>query len=144
MLVLTPQDFNFEKSTVKINKSLQRINKIYIVTNPKTKKSNRTVVMPHFLVEEMQGYISRLYGRKDNARIFMISKSYLHHEMERGCKATNLKKICIHDLKHSHISLLIDRGFNAVRLANRIGYKSIKITYLSAHIFSSKDIDIPK
>ena len=37
---------------------------------------------------------------KDNA-----TKSYLGHEMERGCKASGVKKIRIHDLRHSHVSL---------------------------------------
>lgn len=86
----------------------------------------------------MQDYISRLYGWKDNARIFMISKSYLHHEMERGCKATNLKKIRIHGLRHSHVSLLIEMGFDAVAIADRVGHESIDITYRYAHLFPSK------
>lgn len=47
-------------------------------------------------------------------------------------------RIRIHDLRHSHISLLIDMGFSAVAIADRVGHESIDITYQYAHLFSSK------
>lgn len=76
------------------------------------------------------------YGLKRKDRIFNITKSYLHHEMDRGSKAAGVKRI--HDLRHSHISLLIDMGFSAVAIADRVGHESIEITYRYAHLFPSK------
>ena len=84
--------------------------------------------MPDFLVKEIQEYISQLYGIKDTDRLFEITKSYLKREMERGSKAAGVKKIRIHDLRHSHISLLIEMGFSAVAIADRVGHESIDIT----------------
>lgn len=78
-----------------------------------------------------------LYGLKKKDRIFTVTKSYLHHEMDRGAKAAGVKRIWIHDLRHSHISLLIDMGFSAVAIADRVGYESIEITYRYAHLFPS-------
>ena len=78
------------------------------------------------------------YGLKKKDRIFTVTKSYLHHEMDRGAKAAGVKRIRIHDLRHSHISLLIDMGFSAVAIADRVGHESIEITYRSAHLFPSK------
>ena len=78
------------------------------------------------------------YGLKRKDRIFNITKSYLHHEMDRGSKAAGVKCIRIHDLRHSHISLLIDMGFSAVAIADRVGHESIEITYRYAHLFPSK------
>ena len=104
---LTPADFDFERGTVSITKSYQRIERRDVITDPKTAKSNRVIKMPDFLVEEIQEYISQLYGIKGNDRLFEITKSYLKREMERGSKAAGVKKIRIHDLRHSHISLLI-------------------------------------
>ena len=60
MLALTPGDFDFEKDTVSITKSYQRIKGEDIITDPKTEKSIRVVTMPHFLSEEIQDYIHRL------------------------------------------------------------------------------------
>ena len=138
LLALTPADFDFEKGTVKISKTYQRIKGEDMITSPKTKKSNRTVQMPDFLCTEMQEFFNMQYGLKRKDRIFNITKSYLHHEMDRGSKAAGVKRIRIHDLRHSHISLLIDMGFSAVAIADRVGHESIEITYRYAHLFPSK------
>ena len=122
LLALTSADFNFEKKTLRINKSYQRLEGKDVITDPKTPKSNRTIVMPNFLVVEMEDFISSLYGIKDDDRIFTISKSYLHHEMDRGAKLAGVKRIRIHGLRHSHISLLINMGFSALAIGERVGH----------------------
>ena len=78
------------------------------------------------------------YDLKETDRIFQISKHYLFKEMQRGCKEIGVKKIRIHDLRHSHISLLIDRGFTALAIGKRVGHSGEKITYRYAHLFPSK------
>ena len=103
LLALTAADFNFDKETVTINKSYQRLHGEDVITTPKTKKSNRTIKMPHFLCEEMQEYLGMLYGLKKKDRIFTVTKSYLHHEMDRGAKAAGVKRIRIHDLRHPYV-----------------------------------------
>lgn len=100
--------------------------------------------MPQFLCEEMQDYIGMLYGYKKKDRIFPISRNYLHREMDRGSRAAGVKRIRIHDLRHSHISLLIDMGFSAVAIADRVGHESIEITYRYAHLFPSKQTEMAK
>lgn len=144
LLALTAGDFDFEKGTVTISKSYQRLHGEDVITTPKTKKSNRTIKMPQFLCEEMQDYIGMLYGYKKKDRIFSISKNYLHREMDRGSRAAGVKRIRIHDLRHSHISLLIDMGFSAVAIADRVGHESIEITYRYAHLFPSKQTEMAK
>jgi integrase len=142
LLALTPADFDFEKSTLTINKSYQRLKKCDIITSPKTPKSNRTIKMPLFLCEEIQEYINMLYEIDKNDRIFTVTKSYLHHEMNRGSKAAGVKRIRIHDLRHSHISLLIEMGFSALAIAERVGHESIDITYRYAHLFPNKQTEM--
>jgi len=138
MLALTPSDFDFQKQTVTINKSYQRLHGDDVITTPKTKRSNRVVKMPPFLCEEIKEYIGMLYDIKLEERIFTITKSYLHKEMDRGSKNAGVQRIRIHDLRHSHVSLLIEMGFSAVAIADRVGHESIEITYRYAHLFPSK------
>lgn len=142
LLALTAADFDFKNSTVTINKSYQRLSGKDIITDPKTPKSNRIISMPDFLCKEMEDYIKSLYGHQPEDRIFPVTKSYLHHEMDRGSKAAEVKRIRIHDIRHSHISLLIDMGFSAVAIADRVGHESIDITYHYAHLFPSKQMEI--
>ena len=140
LLALTPADFDFEKGTVTINKSYQRLKgrDVITTTTPKTEKSNRTITMPQFLTDEIQDYLKMQYDIGEEDRMFTITKSYLHREMDRGSKEAGVKRIRIHDLRHSAISLLIDMGFSATAIADRVGHESIEITYNYARLFPSK------
>ncbi len=114
LLALTPEDFNFQKKTLRINKSYQRLEGEDVITDPKTPKSNRTIVMPDFLADEM----------------------------DRGAKLAGVKRIRIHGLRHSHISLLINLGFSALAIGERVGHEAVDITYHYAHLFPTVQTDM--
>jgi integrase len=134
-LALTLGDFDFAKKTVSITKTFQHLKGKDVITEPKTPKSNRTVEMPDFLVEDIRDYVGTLYDLKPEERLFPLSKSYLYRKMEQGSKATGLQRIRVHDLRHSHVSLLIHMGYSAVAIAERMGHESIDITFRYAHLF---------
>jgi integrase len=98
----------------------------------------RVIQMPQFLTDEIRDYLKSLYKVQPDQRIFEVTKSYLHHEMDRGAKEAGVKRIRIHDLRHSHVSLLIEMGFSALAIADRVGHESVDITYKYAHLFPSK------
>ena len=77
-------------------------------------------------------------------RISRQLQSGLHHEMDRGRRETGVKRIRVHDLRHSHVSMLIEMGFSAIDIANRVGHESVKVTYRYAHMFPNKDLMIAK
>ena len=141
MLALIPYDFDFQRKIIHVTKSFQRIKGEDIITPPKTEKGIRRVLMPDFYADKMRAYIESLQ-LNENDRIFPFTKSYLHHEIRRGCVASGVKRIRIHGIRHSHISLLIDMGFSAVAIADRVGHESIDITYRYAHVFPSTQMDV--
>lgn len=142
LLALTPADFDFEKYTMTINKSFQHLNGRDLITTPKTEKSNRVIRIPKFLAEKMQEYLKSLYNVQPQDRMFPITKSYLYREMQRGSKESGVKRIRIHDIRHSHISHLIDLGFSPTAIADRVGHESIDITLNYAHLFPSKQVEM--
>lgn len=142
LLALTPVDVDFKNKVIHITKSYQRIGGKDIITDPKTPKSRRDVVIPDFLAEELEDYINRQYGMTKKDRIFHITKSYLHHEMDRGAGKAHVQRIRIHDLRHSHVSLLINMGFTAVAIAKRVGHESSDITFRYAHMFPSEQLEM--
>ena len=142
LFALTPDDFNFEAGAVTISKSYQRIKGEDVITCPKPKKSNRVIQMPQFLSEEIQDYIKQLYGVEHDSRLFPLSKHSMKSAMEKACKATSVKVIRLHDLRHSHVSLLIDMGFSALAIAERVGHESIDITYRYAHLFPTRQTEM--
>ena len=138
LLALTPADFDLDKGLLSVTKSYQRLKGRDVITDPKTPKSVRVIQMPRFLTDEIRDYLKSLYKVQQDQRIFEVTKSYLHHEMDRGAKAAGVKRIRIHDLRHSHVSLLIEMGFSALAIADRVGHESVDITYKYAHLFPSK------
>ena len=142
LLALTAQDIDFDSKMLRINKSYQRIKREDVITNPKTPKSKRLIAMPDFLLEEMHEYLSSLTWEQKKERIFPYTKAFLHHEMTRGCKVCGLEPIRIHDLRHSHVSLLIDMGFSALSIADRMGHESVDITYRYAHLFPNMQTEM--
>lgn len=143
MLALTKADFDFEKRTVRINKNYQMLNGEALILTPKTRKGERTIFVPEFLCEELQDYFAKIPYIKDDERIFFgISKSMLQRRIKQGAERAGLPEIRVHDLRHSHVSLLIDMGFNAVQIADRVGHESVEITYRYAHLFPSAQKDM--
>ena len=112
-----------------------------IIGPPKTSKGIRIVNMPDRLCDEMKDYFEMCYDKGSN-RAFATSKHSLKKAMRRGAKEAGVKEIRIHDLRHSHISLLISLGFSPVEIAKRVGHESITITLRYAHMFPSAQKDM--
>lgn len=129
LLALSLADFDADKKTLSITKSYQRINGRDVITEPKTAKGKRIISLPDFLVAELEEYVSRLYGMMADDRLFMITKSYLEKEMKRGTELSGVKKIRLHDLRHSHASLLISKlGVQPKLVSERLGHEKIQTT----------------
>ena len=137
LLALTLEDFNPVEKTLRINKSYQRIKGRDVITDPKTQKGKRTISLPDFLVEELQEYVGKLYGMTLQDRMFQTTKAYYEHEMIRGVELSGVKKIRIHDLRHSHASLLISKlGAQPNLVADRLGHVKIQTTLSTySHIY---------
>ncbi|MEA4989039.1 MAG: site-specific integrase [Anaerovorax sp.] len=139
LLALTVGDVNFEKRTISITKSYQRISSRDIITEPKTPKSKRVITIPQFLVIDLQDYIGSMYRVQNGDRLFPITKYYLEHEMKRGIKESGVKRIRLHDLRHSHSSMLIEMGFSPLEIANRLGHEKIETTLNTySHLYPNK------
>lgn len=144
LLALRKCDFNLEEGYFAITKSYQRINKEDIITPPKTKKGYRVVYVPAFLNQEIVSFFARNSDVDEEERIFPFTKSYLHKEMNRGTGKTGIKRIRIHDLRHSHVSLLCKLGYSAVDIGGRVGHESVQITFRYAHMFPSVQLEMAK
>lgn len=103
LLTLTAADIDLVTKQIDITKTYQRLHGEDIITTPKTRKSKRKVPIPDFLCKELQEYMDSRYMLAPNERLFPITKSYLSHEMERGCKKTGVKRIRIHDIRHPYV-----------------------------------------
>jgi len=74
LLALTVGDVDFDKRTISIMKSYQRISGRDVITEPKTPKSKRVITIPQFLIVDLQDYIGSMYGAQKQDRLFPITK----------------------------------------------------------------------
>lgn len=139
LLALSKNDIDFEHKEILINKTYQRLNGKDIITSPKTSRSKRRVLIPDFLCDEIKNYMESSFYDKENDRVFPFSKFFLNYEMKRGCRKTGVKKIRVHDIRHSHVSLLINNGFDALVIAERVGHENVSTTMNTyAHLFPNR------
>lgn len=128
VLALNSQDLMLEKNQISISKTYYRANGQDVITSPKTEQSVRIVDIPEFLKEEIQVYLDRLYAYPKEARIFPVVPEAVNHKMKRHIELAGVKKIRVHDLRHSHIAFLIHQGVEPLMIKQRVGHKDIKIT----------------
>ena len=139
LLALNPKDVDLEKRTISITKSYQRLGKKDVITPPKTPKSKRVITIPEFLAADIKDYTDSIYDLQEDDRLFPITKYYLEHEMQRGIKESGVKRVRVHDLRHSHASMLIELGFSPLEIANRLGHEKVETTLNTyAHLYPNK------
>lgn len=140
LMALTFNDIDLKNNLININKTYTRLNKKDIINPPKTPKSKRKVSIPQTLSSDIETYINKLYDYNKSDRIFNFTKSFLTHEMKRVCKKSNIPVIRIHDLRHSHASLLIELGFTPLLISERLGHEKIQTTLdIYSHLYPNKD-----
>ncbi len=145
LLALTPEDIDLEKKTLTINKSFQRLNGEDVITSPKTPKSNRTIPIPDGLCACIKEYMSHCYELQPSDRLFPFNKSFLYREMVHGCKTSGVTRIRVHDIRHSHASLLVEMGFSPLLIAERLGHEKVQTTMDTySHLYPNKQVEVAR
>ena len=142
LLALTPADI-LPSMQIDVNKTFAVINGEEIINTPKTIRSKRRVAIPKFLYDDILHYISKLGGIGNNERIFLFTKSTLGREFKRIAAQAELEPIRVHDLRHSHASMLINMGEEIIEISRRLGHESVKTTSDTyGHLYPDKDIKL--
>ncbi len=140
---LTAKDIDTTAGTININKTYHLIDGKGIVTPPKTEKANRTITIPAFLCERIEQYKSMFYDLQSDEQLFKASHSFYARQLETHTKTAVVKRIRLHDLRHSHASLLIEMGFSALLVSERLGHENVSTTLnIYSHLFPSKQSEV--
>lgn len=139
LLAICYGDINFKEKTVSITKTYYRRNKTDYIAAPKTESSNRIVTMPDFLVKELKAYTDKMYELKEEERIFTVTDRAVQKKMKQKADKLNLKHIRVHDLRHSHIAFLIEKGTQPLIISKRVGHDSVTTTMnIYGHLYPDK------
>lgn len=137
-LGMTWKDICFRKQEAKINKSVTyktTDESKFKITTPKNSSSNRVIPFSNNLMslltelkessknnDDFQETDFVFYGKRP------LPQTSIARRLEHYAKAAEVKIIRVHDLRHSHASLLINKGQNIISIAKRLGHKDIELT----------------
>lgn len=134
VLALTWEDVG--DSSIRINKTMSRLHGVPYVRAPKTRESIRTVNLPSFISEMLADY--KRLTVYTGPRLFQVTSSAAARLLARHAKQAGLERIRLHDLRHSHASMLIQAGVPAIAIAERLGHKNAQTTLrVYAHLYQS-------
>ncbi len=148
-LALNWHDIDFENNTIKINKSLaNRLKgKNHLILPPKTKGSIRTIPMPINLSNNLKQRYNALkkYENFSNdwfvfGEIFPLPTSTIQARRDKLVELSGVKRIRIHDFRHSCASLLISKGANITLVARFLGHSDISTTLNTYSHFYKNDL----
>lgn len=143
MFALTLNDFDFNNNTISITKTYVKLKCKDIIQPPKTPKSNRVITMPEPVMKTIKEYADTIYEYNPNDRIFTCSRYRLSRAMIRGCEKSGVKEIRLHDLRHSHASLLIELGFPPLLISERLGHENVNTTLqIYSHLYPNKQKEV--
>lgn len=137
-VALAPSDLDEEAHTLTVRYSQKNMLE---GRKPTKTKQMRTVTVSDFLLKELLPLKERFL---DQEYLFggdaPISNSNIDRKFSAGIKATGVKRIRIHDLRHSHATLLINNGANIVAVSKRLGHATIEQTLKTyTHLLRDSD-----
>lgn len=143
LLALQIKDFDYQTRTIRITKTLHVINGEVVIQTPKTAAGDRVVIINQSLADEIRDYLSRLYDYKESDRLFYVSKKKVEQYMVTHAEMAGVKRIRVHDLRHSHASLLIEMGYQPILIAERLGHESPQMVLkVYGHLYPSKHSEV--
>ena len=152
ILGLTWDNINFEDNTVTVEKITVRNEGKVILKDPKTETSIRIISAPkevmNLLKEYKRKYLQDKLQRKikNTTLLFFdknenpIAEDVLSKKFSRFLRENNLPHIRFHDLRHSHVTLLINAKVPIKVISERVGHSNVNTT-LNIYSHSLKEMD---
>ena len=146
-VALTIGDIDFKENVIVVSKTFDPTN--HIVTTPKTSNSVRKVPMTEELRKELSAQINwmKLIPGYDTSHILFgfdlhINPTKIKNTQLRACNEAGITPIKVHELRHSHVSVLINNGYNSFEISKRLGHTQQMVETIYGHMFKKNETDM--
>ena len=143
---------DFHDSKISINKSITRKTDKgdYEIKEPKNVFSIRDITLNRSLNDYLLQYKEeemKIKGFSDDwfifGRIYPLAENTITRMKDRAIKKAGVKRIRLHDFRHSHASNLIANGVNIVAVSKRLGHSDINMTLSKyTHLLQKSDDEL--
>jgi len=127
-LGVTPSDFDFKNSTLKIDKTWDYKGNAGGFQPTKNQSSVRELPIDRQAVEQFRSLVKDLPADKPvfiDGRMF---NSTVNNRLKRLCNNAGIPTISIHGLRHTHASLLLFAGVSIASVSKRLGHSNMTTT----------------
>lgn len=144
LLALEIKDYNPAARTITVTKSLEYIKGVYYIGPTKNAQSTRIVSIPAAVCSMLDEYMGHLYEPEPEEPLFLLlSRSSMQKYLYEAAEKAGFEHIRLHDLRHSHASLLINLGVNILAISRRLGHNDIKTTLnIYGHLYHTTNEEI--
>jgi integrase len=157
VLALTWGDIDFERRQLRVRRNLQRIKQELVFGTPKTARSLRTISLPERCVRELRAHRTAQHSERAAAGDRWDPLSHqpaglvfttptgrptdprsLNRMLTVLCRTANVRRVRVHDLRHTCASLLLEQGVDARTIMETLGHSTISMTLDTyAHVMDS-------
>lgn len=142
ILALKWANIDFDKKTIYISNSLIETDGEIIMQDPKTETSRRTIYMPDVVIKALKEHKKKqaqnklMLGQNYNDDDFVccwdngqpFRPDFITHAFTKVLKKLNLPHVRFHDLRHTHVTLLLQQDVHPKIVQERLGHSSISMT----------------
>ena len=142
LMGLTLDSFDLNNKTLTVDKQYHD----HMFGEPKTKESYRTLSLCSIVYDDLCKLIDRLVDDNPNQRLFAaLNPSNIRRALDSGVKLAGVRRIRLHDLRHSCSALLFYRGVTALEAQKYLGHSKITTTQdYYGHVYKDNLSNIAK
>lgn len=159
LLSLTWEDIDFQKKTLRVNKNLilRNINSSsfrdgerFSISTPKTRSSRRTIGLDDKTLEILGLWNTNQpeIAKVESNYIFQLDGDYLHdswirYRLYSACDKYGVRRITLHNLRHSHAAYLISLGLDPLQIQRRLGHNNVSTTLgIYGHLYPNYEFNL--
>jgi len=146
LLALRWDDLDLATGELRIERQVQRVKGELIVTQPKTKASSRSIILPAPTLDVLKSYRQNVDSRwifpSPRKKDSPLDPSAVRKKLAAVLERAGCKHVRFHDLRHTFATSLLEAGVDIRYIQSLLGHSSISITQIYTHVTTQRQSEL--